>query len=386
MVVPSGAEPFALQRSVAALKPRMQIDSWFLMYQLQAPESQRFFEEKAAGTAQKGVYLRTLAAMPILLAPPQEQDRLVAKVNELLRKVNAANERLARIPKILDLFRQSVLVAACSGELTEEWRERHPETESALGLIERIKNFREHQAKKPGERIAEVVRVETDSAELSDVPDTWIWVRFGSIIGELRNGISTKPDHEPPGTPILRISSVRSGTVLWDGMCYLPDSDGLIETYRLLDGDLLFTRYNGSLDLLGVCGMVRNLGKAAVLYPDKLMRVRIDHPYILPEYAEIFFQAPASRDRMTAKSKSSAGQQGISGSDVKSQPITLPPFDEQHEIVRRVTALFQLADKIEDTHRSGHQARRQANASHSGQSLQGRTRPDRSGARSKRRP
>jgi type I restriction enzyme S subunit len=50
---------------------------------------------------------------------------------------------------------------------------------------------------------------------------------------------------------------------------------------------------------------------------------------------------------MTDGAVSSAGQQGISGAKVKNQPFALPPLEEQHEIVRRVDALFKLADAIE---------------------------------------
>jgi len=77
------------------------------------------------------------------------------------------------------------------------------------------------------------------------------------------------------------------------------------------------------------------------------MRVRFDHTYVLPAFVEIFFQSPEARDRVTEKSKSSAGQQGVSGADIKVQHVALPPLDEQREIVRRVEALFKLADAIE---------------------------------------
>ncbi len=69
--------------------------------------------------------------------------------------------------------------------------------------------------------------------------------------------------------------------------------------------------------------------------------------FVLPAYAEIHYGSPLARDRITAKSKSSAGQQGISGADIKAQHFALPPLEEQHEIVRRVEALFKLADTIE---------------------------------------
>ena len=85
-----------------------------------------------------------------------------------------------------------------------------------------------------------------------------------------------------------------------------------------------------------------------MLYPDKLMRVRFDHDHVFPAYAELFFQSAAARDRLTAQSRSSAGQQGVSGADIKSQPFALPPFGEQVEIIDRVSPLLTLADTIGD--------------------------------------
>jgi type I restriction enzyme S subunit len=93
--------------------------------------------------------------------------------------------------------------------------------------------------------------------------------------------------------------------------------------------------------------MVRGLGKRTLLYPDKLMRVRVGHGELLPEYVEAFFGLPQARERIEAKSKSSAGQQGVSGADIKRQPIAVPPLPEQQEIVRRIETLFRLADAIE---------------------------------------
>jgi type I restriction enzyme, S subunit len=215
------------------------------------------------------------------------------------------------------------VAAACSGKLTENWRARR-------------KSYTE---------------------EADELPPSWQKVRFGDLIEELRNGISTRPNLAGPGTPILRISATRSGAVDLSDHRFLPDADDLHGLYGLRDGDLLFTRYNGSLDLLGVCGMVRELGSRHLLYPDKLMRVRIDRRLATPEYIEIFFQAPAARDAITALAKSSAGQQGISGANLREQLVLLPSIEEQHEITRRVVQLLHLADGAEaDVNRAGNLA------------------------------
>jgi type I restriction enzyme, S subunit len=306
-------------------------------------------EELASGTTFPEISSRNAALIPVRLAPWKEQRRIVAKLEALLSKVGSARERLARVPALLKRFRQAVLTAACSGRLTEDWREQNRNSESASGLIQKINVARAVARRNSSTSGAESVKVEVFEPETVDmvVPETWTWVRFGSVIGELRNGVPLRPSITPPGTPILRISAARPGQVDLADTRYMPNSEDFLPRYSLQDNDLLFTRYNGSIELLGVCGMVRRLGTAKMLYPDKLMRVRFDHTFIRPGYAEIFFQAPAVHDRIVAKSKSSAGQNGVSGSDIKAQPFALAPLPEQHEIVRRVESLFTLADQIE---------------------------------------
>jgi type I restriction enzyme S subunit len=51
-----------------------------------------------------------------------EQKRIADKLDALLARVDACRERLDRVPTILKRFRQSVLAAATTGELTREWR------------------------------------------------------------------------------------------------------------------------------------------------------------------------------------------------------------------------------------------------------------------------
>ena len=63
-----------------------------------------------------------MKAIPVKIPPSNEQRRIVAKLEKLLAKVDACKERLEKIPAILKRFRQSVLAAACSGRLTEDWR------------------------------------------------------------------------------------------------------------------------------------------------------------------------------------------------------------------------------------------------------------------------
>jgi type I restriction enzyme S subunit len=63
-----------------------------------------------------------MRSLPVSLAPRPEQKRIADKLDALLSRVDACRTRLDRVPAILKRFRQSVLAASTSGELTREWR------------------------------------------------------------------------------------------------------------------------------------------------------------------------------------------------------------------------------------------------------------------------
>ncbi|HEY4800802.1 MAG TPA: hypothetical protein VII99_17105 [Bacteroidia bacterium] len=64
----------------------------------------------------------------------------------LIKKIESNKIRLEKIPKIVKRFRQSVLAAAVSEKLTEEWRKgRKIKVENSIkGLEEHFLIFRQH--------------------------------------------------------------------------------------------------------------------------------------------------------------------------------------------------------------------------------------------------
>ena len=170
------------------------------------------------------------------------------------------------------------------------------------------------------------------------LPSHWSVMTLGAIATEIRNGIADKPADEPPGLPILRISAVRPGRVnLSDSRFHRGTSSA--DSYHVQDGDLLFIRYNGNPDLTAVCGMVRSAAFPCV-YPDKLIRVRLDQTIALPAFVEFAMALPDTRRQLEAFIKTAAGQYGISGRDLREASIPLPPLAEQRRIVTRIEALF----------------------------------------------
>lgn len=260
--------------------------------------------KKAYGAAQPNISGNAIEELLVPIAPLNEQKRIADKLDSILAKVDRAQARLDKIPGILKRFRLSVLAAATSGELTREWREQKDLDISFRNYI------------------------------------------FDDLLVELRNGLSAKPNEDNKGTPILRISSVRPMVVNQDDIRHLEITENDLNKYKLEVGDLLFTRYNGSLEFVGVCGLIDRLSHTNLVYPDKLIRARVNN-LAIPEYIEILFSSPQMRAQVTGCVKTTSGQKGISGKDLKDQSLKLPSIEEQKEIVSVVSKLLSQADSFE---------------------------------------
>jgi type I restriction enzyme S subunit len=294
------------------------------------------------GGTQQNISQTVLKVFEIPLAPLNEQRRIVEKVEALMARSRKAKEALDAIPKLIEQFRQSVLAAAFRGDLTADWREQNPNIEPASVLLEHIR--KERREKWASENRGKfILSDDIDTENLPLIPKNWIWTTLDELLISLRNGLSKPPTEETTGIPILRISAVRPMEVnLKDIRYYQPIKGENLDYYLLKDGDLLFTRYNGSKAFVGVCGMVNKLTEKR-LYPDKLIRCKLVNTSLcLPEYIEIACNFGASRNYIENHAKTSAGQHGISGSDLKSTPIPLPPFSEQVEIVTQLKKQFSI--------------------------------------------
>jgi type I restriction enzyme S subunit len=318
-------------------------------------------EKRARTTA--GIYKisqRDIEAFRIPVAPLAEQRRIVEKVEELFSDLDAGVAALERVRTKLTRYRSAVLHAAVTGRLTAAWRDQHgPPSEPGPQLLQRVLAERRRQweertlaryardGRQPpkGWRDRYPQPAEPNTEGLPELPAGWCWVTVDQLSSHIRNGYFQSPTGLCTGVPILRINAVRPMDVRLGECRYLPDSDALRD-YFIEDGDLLFTRYNGSVELLGVAGMVRGCTEP-VVHPDKLIRVKavLSHPQ--PAFLEVACNAGMSRAHMVGRARTTAGQTGISGTDVKETPVPLPPVAEQAAVVEAVQEKLSQIDALE---------------------------------------
>lgn len=216
-----------------------------------------------------------LRSRTLPLPPTQEQQRVVAAIEERLSRLDAAESAMASARTRLVQLRASVLEHVTAGG--------------------------------------------------------WAVRSLGDVLLSLRNGcFVSRPKADPPGLPILRISAVRPLALDPSAIRYAPGDFERSTVYRVETGDLLFTRYSGNPDYVGACAVVPSAA-AGYLHPDKLIRGVPDPCLVLSDWVALVVSSGRGRREIEQRLKTTAGQVGISGSQLKTVPIPLPPLSTQSE-------------------------------------------------------
>ena len=350
-------------RGLAAIRPPDGIDTRYLLLALKHLAAD--LERQGTGTTFKAVTANQVSGFQVPVAPTGEQRRIREKVEQLFSDLDAGVAALERVERNLERYRASVLKAAVEGRLTAAWREEHPDVERASELLARILAQRrrrweaaqlarfEAKGNKPPKNWASAYPqpVVSKRGDLPPLPARWYWATLDQLLWYLRNGYGKKPDAED-GVPILRISALRPLSVNLADVRFLPGPAERYEAFHLSEGDLLFTRFNGNTELVGVCGVVPRLSRTLV-HPDKLIRGRTVPQLCLPRYLEIALNTGLPRESIARHVKTTAGQAGISGSDLKTAVVPLPPVEEQVQIVAAFQEMWSIAQAVRASVRAG---------------------------------
>jgi len=291
------------------LRPKNNVDARYFGHYFKTKEYRNGISGLAAGTNINNIKAEHFDEIEIPLPSLEEQRRIADKLDILLAKVNKCKSRLERIPEILKRFRQSVLADACSGKLTEDWRE-------------------ENGASAP------------------------IECRLGDALMDIRYGTAKKCEPNTSGVAVLRIPNVIHGEISHNDLKYTQLAAKEYSTLKLQAGDVLVIRSNGSISLVGAPALVTK-AEAGFAFAGYLIRLRTDASKLVPAYLNYCLQSPQIRTQYGFTARSTSGVHNINGKEIASLSVNLPSLHEQKEIVRRINSLFEHARKLEERFEKG---------------------------------
>jgi len=332
-------------------KPKPEIIPKYIQHYLKSDDYWKSISEFSAGIAVPNVNASKLSELKIPIAPYAEQHRIVAKLEKLLAKVDKCKERLEKIPAILKHFRQSILVAACSGELTKDWRKGHPEIGTSEDLFIRIQQEKEKNQNKYG--IVKKKALEKTSATITrasvpqdepEIPPSWLYMPSFDLFSFVTSGSrGWAKYYSQEGAKFIRIGNLAHDTIdlnLGSVQHVIPpDGSEGIRT-RIQKHDILVSITADT----GMIGLIQeDIGEAYINQHVALTRPvkGLDTKYLA------WFLASKEGQRQFKALQRGATKVGLGLDDIKSIWVPLPSIAEQKEIVNRIEALFRIADEVE---------------------------------------
>lgn len=158
-------------------------------------------------------------------------------------------------------------------------------------------------------------------------------VLLADLATECRHGLSTARQVQGEGRSMLRASGVGPGYIREADRCRVRTAVDS-PAGELALGDLLFVR-NGSRRRVGVCALVQSAAVTGLLFPDKLIRVRVDTRRVLPAWIAACVNDTELRGVLEAAAIPSTGQYRITRKQLLGLRIPLPSLAEQQRLLAR---------------------------------------------------
>jgi len=370
----------AIGRSVAAIRPKKNLRTEFLYYSLM-PFTLRLRRD-SRGSAQGVIGKAELDSVPIRIPPLAEQQRIVAKVDELMALCDALEAEsaaaMAAHQTLVEALLATLTASTDAADLATNWARLEAyfdtlfTTEASVDALKRTfldlavrgklveQNAGDEPAKTAFNRIIALkkklisekkIRKDKPPSVIDEldlpfpVPVGWIWCRIGEVALSTEYGTSRKAFSGQDGIAILAMGNIQNGTVNLESDKVIPrDSDEFPELL-LRNGDILYNRTN-SYELVGKTGIFRHQAPD-YSFASYLIRIRLDERSLEPEFLNIAMNTPYFRQtQVVPRITKQTGQANVSGGAMRNMLVPFPPIAEQQRIVVKVNELMALCDEL----------------------------------------
>lgn len=339
------ANPIATNQGFKNLTPFGGIYPEYAYHYLKS--AKRLAEGRASGTTFLELSAKAFAALPFPLPPLAEQERIVTKLEELFSRLDAGVDTLKRTQKLLRRYRQSVLRAAVTGELTWEWREKNqvenPDSETAKQLLERILAERRARWEQSGKKGKYAEPDGPDVTGLPELPEGWVWVSVAQVadVGTGATPLRSRADYYQNGS-IPWITSGAINRSIVDRAEELITPLAVEETNAKIfpKGSLLVAMYGegrtrGKIAELGISAAT-NQACAALIFQGSALDAKT--------FVRLFFE----KNYDDLRRLSSGGvQPNLNLSIIKATGVPIAPLAEQAVIVQEVERRLSIIDGME---------------------------------------
>lgn len=315
---------------------------YYLLFHIQS-NWVKYNIDKMFGSAIPYIRLGNVQNYMVALPPLAEQERIVAKIEELMPLVEEygkAEEQLTKLnAEFPDKLRKSILQQAVQGKLTE----RDPADEPASELIKRIKTEKEALMKSGKIKKEKLLPAITDKEKPFDIPDTWEWVRLSDICN-ISDGTHQTPTYVEHGIPFISAQNVKPYRFLPENHRDVSYEDYLEYNKNISPekGDILMARVGAGIGEAAIIDQDFEFSIYVSLTLIKCYSKEFDMMYLLH-----VLNSPIGRKLAEKKTLGKGASQGnLNLIFIREFVLPIPPLAEQKRIVKRVEELLALCDEL----------------------------------------
>jgi type I restriction enzyme S subunit len=371
-----------LNQRVAAIRLFFQHD--FIYRYLSSPYVLSLYQERFnANGLQPNLKMSDVSDLMIPLPPLAEQQRIVAKIDELMVKCDAlealqqaqASQRTqthqAAIQQLLTTddtptawrflkthfetlyqdkanvkeLRKAILQLAVMGKLLPQ----DPKDQPASELLKQITAEKERLVKEGKIKKQKPLPAIDEDEKPYELPHGWEWVRLGDAISQMDSGWSPKCETvsaKDDEWGVLKTTSVQP-------MCFYSNENKSLPTkfqprieIQVNEGDILITRA-GPRNRVGITCVAKSV-RHNLMLSDKIIRFKIIGNRIYADYCALFLNVGFGSEQIEKmKSGMADSQVNISQDKIKQIVLYIPPLTEQQRIVAKIDQLMSLCDQLE---------------------------------------
>lgn len=376
-LVPTHALPALNKADCFRVRPHPDVDPAYLVAVLNSPAALARAADLNRGDTRGRITLTHLKQVPVPLPPRAEQERIVAKVEELTALCDELERCRVRRRGVATRLRDSMLHALTEADTVDDlqtaWTQVSANWPALSGDPLDVAALRRTvlQLAVRGRLVAQAGGASSASAELEMLrtkeastdtrrqpavasasrPDTvipagWAWVTVDDLF-LVSGGLQKTPRRQPSKNhfPYLRVANVQRGRLDLDQVERFELYDGELERLRLNPGDLLIVEGNGSETEIGRCARWNGEIDDCV-HQNHLIRCRPLLPDV-EHYLLLFLNSPAGMATMKRLAVTTSGLYNLSVAKIRAIDVPLPPLEEQGRIRDRVERLAALCDDLE---------------------------------------
>ena len=236
-------------------------------------------------------------------------------------------------------LKNSILQLAIQGKLVEQ----RPEEGTAEELFTQIQQEKKRLIAEKKIKKEKPLPEITEDEKPFDIPESWKWVKLGEIVtvlGGKRIPAGRQLTTENTGYKYIRVSDMKDGTVLTDGLLYIPsDIFPSIARYIIHKEDVYIT-------VAGTIGRVGKIpeeidGANLTENADRLVFSMLEQNWLIKCLESNIVQSQIAN--VTTK----VGQPKLAIKRIQKLIIPLPPLAEQKRIVAKFEELLTYIDRYE---------------------------------------